>query len=157
MSKGKSVKNVDNLTNYMEYINNSSCIIKFTAPWCGPCKRISPEYEILAKQYNEKINFLEVNVDTANKITNYENIQSIPLFLFYNKGYKLENYQMQGSDISTLNKNVNMFLENFIEDQKPNIEPHREPEFISGDNQSKTISKQDNSEKIMTEKSNETE
>ena len=38
-------------------------LIDFWAPWCGPCRMVSPVVDQLAKQYSEKIAFGRVNID----------------------------------------------------------------------------------------------
>lgn len=38
-------------------------VIKFSAEWCQPCKRITPLYEALAKEYAQQYIFTVVDVD----------------------------------------------------------------------------------------------
>jgi hypothetical protein len=47
-------------------------------------------FDKLANLYGEDLKFLEVNIDDAPKITNLENVKSIPLFLFYDEGVKCD-------------------------------------------------------------------
>lgn len=109
------IKEVISFERYKELISSEGCIVKFTADWCGPCKKIAPVYEELSIKYNNHVIFLEVNIDDAKEITNYEDIKSIPLFVFYYKGAKLNSLTIRGVNIGTLINNVQVFVESLIE------------------------------------------
>ena len=51
-------------------------ILYFSAPWCGPCKVMSPLMEQMAKQ--GKIKMKKVNVDYDASLSQQYNIKSIP-------------------------------------------------------------------------------
>jgi len=114
----KVIQHISNFEEYLKLITESSCIVKFTAIWCGPCKRIAPLYERLAAAYSEKVNFLEVDIDYADPITNHENVTSIPLFLFYHKGEKLENLTVGGYNELLLAMNTKAFVAKLTEPKK---------------------------------------
>jgi len=61
-------------------------LVDFWAPWCGPCKAISPMVESLAVEYAEQVKFAKCNVDD-NPVTptNY-GIKAIPTLLFFKEG-----------------------------------------------------------------------
>jgi thiol-disulfide isomerase/thioredoxin len=42
-------------------------IVKFTADWCGPCRRVAPHIHSLMETYN-KINYVVVDVDEGSNI-----------------------------------------------------------------------------------------
>ena len=61
-------------------------MVDFWAPWCGPCRMVSPVMEELDKQYNGKIKFVKVNVDN-NPITSMQyGISSIPTLMLVKNG-----------------------------------------------------------------------
>jgi len=52
-------------------------IIKFSAPWCGPCKAYKIIFDKVISKYNN-ISVIEANVDTDVEITKKYDISSIP-------------------------------------------------------------------------------
>lgn len=61
-------------------------LIDFWAPWCGPCRMISPMIEQLAREYTGKIVFGKVNIDENRMITQSFGIQSIPTMIIFKNG-----------------------------------------------------------------------
>lgn len=68
-----------------KFLGNKPTIIDFYATWCGPCKRLSPIMEQLAKEYNGKVQFYKVDVDKERELATMFGIQSIPSILFIPK------------------------------------------------------------------------
>jgi len=61
-------------------------LIDFWAPWCGPCRMISPIIEQLAKEYTGRVVFAKVNIDENRVITQSFGIQSIPTMIIFKNG-----------------------------------------------------------------------
>ena len=64
------------------YLGNLPCIIDFYADWCGPCRRIAPILDELAKEYAGKIIIYKINTDKQKELAGLFNVTSIPMLLF---------------------------------------------------------------------------
>lgn len=66
-------------------------IIDFTAPWCGPCRKIAPLMEQLAEEYEGRVKVAKLDID-QNKINAKKfGIKSIPAVLIFKGGELVEN------------------------------------------------------------------
>ena len=86
-------------------------ILKFTADWCGPCKRIASDYERLSLQYTDIV-FLKVNVDNSPDISGKYKVRSMPTFVFLNNNNVYAttvgaSLPMIENNLETLNEIVN--------------------------------------------------
>ena len=69
--------------------------LDFWAPWCGPCRMISPIVEELSKEYEGKWLIAKCNVDESTDIPMKFGIRNIPTLLFFKGGVMKE--KMVGS------------------------------------------------------------
>jgi len=53
-------------------------LVDFWAPWCGPCRAVSPTIESLAADYQGRVKIAKINVDEQQAIAGALRIQSIP-------------------------------------------------------------------------------
>ncbi len=63
--------------------------VDFWAPWCGPCKMVSPIYDRLSAEY-ENFKFCKVNVDSNTEMARKYNVVSIPMQMFFANGEKVD-------------------------------------------------------------------
>ena len=61
-------------------------MVDFWAPWCGPCRRVSPIVEELAAEYEGKVKICKCNVDENDGIPMKYSIRNIPTLLFFKNG-----------------------------------------------------------------------
>lgn len=65
-----------------KYEGTTPCIVDFYADWCGPCKRIAPILDELAKEYDGKIIIYKVDTEKQRELSAAFGIRSIPSILF---------------------------------------------------------------------------
>ena len=68
-------------------------IVDFWAPWCGPCKQLTPILEGLVNKKNGKVILAKVNVDENQGIASQLNIQSIPTVYGFVNGRPIDAFQ----------------------------------------------------------------
>jgi thioredoxin 2 len=61
-------------------------LIDFWAPWCGPCRMVSPALENLARQMAGRLKLVKVNVDEAPALGHRFSISAIPTLLIMSGG-----------------------------------------------------------------------
>ena len=61
-------------------------LIDFWAPWCGPCRMLSPVISEIAKEYGDKIKVCKVNVDDEGELAASFNVMSIPTLVVVKDG-----------------------------------------------------------------------
>jgi putative thioredoxin len=68
-------------------------LVDFWAPWCGPCKQLTPILENLVEKKNGKIILAKINVDENQGIAGQLNIQSIPTVYGFVDGKPIDAFQ----------------------------------------------------------------
>ena len=61
-------------------------VVDFWATWCGPCKKIAPDIEALAKEYEGRVLSGKCDVDDNDDLTSKFGIRNIPTVLFIKNG-----------------------------------------------------------------------
>jgi thioredoxin 1 len=65
-------------------------VVDFWAPWCGPCRMVSPVIEQLADELAGKVVFGKLNVDESPIVSNKFRIQSIPTLAIFKNGRAID-------------------------------------------------------------------
>ena len=68
-------------------------IVDFWAPWCGPCKQLTPILENLVNKKDGKVILAKVNVDENQGIAGQLNVQSIPTVYGFVDGKPIDAFQ----------------------------------------------------------------
>ena len=61
-------------------------VVDFWAEWCGPCKMLTPIIEQVAAEYEGRISFGKLDIDSNPQIAAKYGINSIPSLLFFRDG-----------------------------------------------------------------------
>lgn len=61
-------------------------LVDFWAPWCAPCRIVSPIVEELAKEYSGKLKVGKLNVDDNPKSAQNFSVMSIPTVILFKNG-----------------------------------------------------------------------
>lgn len=79
-------------SNFAQTINKYPLLlVDFWAPWCGPCRMMSPIINQVGKEYIGKLVVGKVNVDENPNISRQFGISSIPTLILFKRGQAVNN------------------------------------------------------------------
>ena len=90
-----SIKSVNENTFVSDVIEKSKekvVIVDFWAPWCGPCKALTPILESQAAKKREHLEVVKVNIDENQGIASQLRIQSIPAVFAFSDGKPVDGF-----------------------------------------------------------------
>ena len=61
-------------------------LVDFWAPWCGPCRRVSPVVEEIANERGEALKVVKLNIDENQQTAIKFNVMSIPTLMLFKHG-----------------------------------------------------------------------
>ncbi len=61
-------------------------VVDFWAPWCGPCKMITPLLDEIAKENGDRFRVTKVNIDDSPVLQERFGIRGVPTLLFFSGG-----------------------------------------------------------------------
>lgn len=61
-------------------------LVDFWAPWCGPCKALTPKLEEIGAEFGSELKIVKINVDESPELAAKFGIRGIPAMLMFNYG-----------------------------------------------------------------------
>jgi thioredoxin 2 len=65
-------------------------LVDFWAPWCGPCRMVSPVVERVGAELAGRLKVVKLNVDEAPAIAGRYQVQGIPLLVLHRDGKEID-------------------------------------------------------------------
>lgn len=65
-------------------------LVDFWAPWCGPCRMVSPALESIARKRAGRVKVVKVNTDAEPMLARQFQVQAIPLLMLMRDGAEVE-------------------------------------------------------------------
>ncbi|MEM9938567.1 MAG: thioredoxin [Pseudomonadota bacterium] len=77
----------------IEASNTQPVLVDFWAPWCGPCKSLTPVLEKVVNSQSGKVKLVKVNIDENPGIAGQMGVRSIPAVFAFDKGRPVNGFQ----------------------------------------------------------------
>lgn len=89
------------MTDVVDASQDVPIIVDFWAPWCGPCKQLTPALEAAVTKKNGKVRLVKVNVDENQQVAAQMRVQSIPAVFAFVGGQPIDGFMgaLPGSEI----------------------------------------------------------
>jgi len=71
--------------NYMYFVESNSCVIQFSAPWCGPCKAVSAILDSISLD-DKKIEIAKIDIADIPQSSSEFNIKAFPTTICFKDG-----------------------------------------------------------------------
>jgi thioredoxin 1 len=92
------VKDVTDATFETEVISSDiPVLIDLWAPWCGPCRMVTPTIEEIAAENGGKVKTCKINVDENPESARQLGVNAIPCIVFFKDGKEVANLRLVGA------------------------------------------------------------
>jgi len=75
-----------NKENYNTFVGSNLVLVDVWAPWCGPCKMISPIVDEISSDYQGRLSVGKLDADSNRETITELGIRNIPTILLYKNG-----------------------------------------------------------------------
>ncbi len=70
--------------------HQGTVLVDFWAEWCGPCKALAPVLDGLAREYQNKLKVVKVNVDESPNAPQQYKVRGIPTMIIFKNGQMVD-------------------------------------------------------------------
>ena len=88
----KDTTAIDFAADVLDASQEAPIIVDFWAPWCGPCKQLTPVIEKAVTEAGGKVRLVKLNIDEAPQIAQQMRIQSIPAVYAFFQGKPIDGF-----------------------------------------------------------------
>ncbi|CAH8633063.1 unnamed protein product [Heterobilharzia americana] len=106
MGTFRVIKSDEELEKLIQESGSTLVVVDFFATWCGPCKMVSPQFEVLCKKY--AASFVKVDVDQLEKSAHKYGVSAMPTFIAFKNGQKVD--EVVGASITEVEKMIGRHL-----------------------------------------------
>jgi len=73
---------------FQELLNSSTkpVLVDFWAPWCGPCKQLTPIIESVSEEMKDKVTVAKINIDDHPDAAAKYHVRGIPTLILFKNG-----------------------------------------------------------------------
>jgi len=88
----KDTTTADFKTDVIDASNDALVLVDFWAPWCGPCKQLTPVLESVVKAAGGTVRLVKMNIDDHPAIPGQMGVQSIPAVFAFKAGRPVDGF-----------------------------------------------------------------
>lgn len=86
--------------------DNARVVVDFWAPWCPPCRTLTPLFEQASTEDTSGVVYVKVNIDEASEVADKFDIKSIPTVAYFKDGREVDRTVGLPSSLAVLKEAV---------------------------------------------------